>query len=385
MRMHASCLRLLLPVLLLLAFSPLSAQSYREQAIEAARRGDTEAAIKNYELALNSALKILKEDDVEITMRRLELGEAYRAAGRWDEAITQLDYVWKRSRYDAEQRKRWQYEEGTAAFGAAEKLGRALQGAGRYAEAAVIFATAISDGERSQRDADDILEFDGLLLDTLLLLNRVEEAQKVARRALGRIVKKYEDNPDTQVRMISTLARLFLHHKFYKEGVPVAAIAADIADRLLPPDSTMTGFAVANLGAMLLHQGGREDEAIKCLKDAEQIFLNKGNRSARELMEVNLRLSEAEALRGKKELAEQRGLEALRLARLHYPPESLEAAACLANLAGCYVDMKQPGKAADLYAKALEIYESNLGRDHPQTVEIRELTDLARKAVEATK
>ncbi len=385
MRTSAPRLLLLLPMLALLAAADLSAQSFREKALDAARRGDLQEAITNYELALNSALKILKEDDVEITLRRLELGEAYRAAGRWDEAITQLDYVWKRARFDAEQKNRWLGDEGTAVFGAGEKLGRALQGAGRYAEAAVVFATAISDGERTNRDADDILEFDGLLIDTLLLLDRADEAEKMTKRAVARVIKKYEENPDTQVRMITALSKLFYHHRAYKQGVPVAGMAANIAEHGLPPTSNMKAFAISNLGAMLLRVDGRRDEAIHALTEAEKIYLQKGNRSLKELLEVNLRLSEAEALRGRKEMAEQRGLEALRIARLHFAPDSIEVATCLANLAGCYVDMKQPGKASDLYAKAQEVYERTLGRDHPQTKEIRELAELSRKAMEMKK
>lgn len=376
---------LLIPAFVLLMLAGRApAQSFREEAIQAAQRGDLEAAVSLYEQALNSALKVLKEEDVEITMRRLELGEAYRAAGQWEKAIAQLEYVWKRARYDAEQKKKWQGDEGTAAFGAAEKLGRAYQGAGRYAEAAVVFATAISDGERSQRDADEILEFDGLLVDTLLLLKRAEEAVKITQRAVQRIAQRHSDNSDKQVRMLSTLGMLFYHHGFYKEGAPVVRLAVDLAAQDLP-GSVMMGFALSNLGGMLMHLDGRMDEAVNHLKAAEQVYMLTLNRDAKELLQVHLNLSEAEALMGRNELAEQRGLEALRLARLHFPEDSLQMARCLTNLAGCYVGLKQPGKAADLYARALEIQEQNLGRDHPETVQSREMLELARTAVSGKK
>src|SRR6186713_1090017 len=121
--------------------SPPANQSFLEQAREAAKKGDNANAIKLYEMALQSALKVLKEDDIEVVMRRAELGEAYRAAGRWDDAIPQLDYAWKRLRYDAESKGRWLQQEGDVCFGAAEKLGRACQGAARYEEAAMVFST----------------------------------------------------------------------------------------------------------------------------------------------------------------------------------------------------------------------------------------------------
>src|SRR5689334_3036207 len=132
--------------------NPVEDLSFLEQAREAAKKGDNANAIKLYEMALNSALKVLKEDDIEVVMRRAELGEAYRAAGRWDEAIPQLDYAWKRLRYDAESKGRWLQQEGDVCFGAAEKLGRACQGAARYEEAVMVFSTAIADAERVKRN-----------------------------------------------------------------------------------------------------------------------------------------------------------------------------------------------------------------------------------------
>ncbi|WP_156345401.1 hypothetical protein [Verrucomicrobium spinosum] len=74
--------RLRYPLALLLALQTLAplptafAQSYRDIAKEAALKGENEKAVINYELALSSATKLFKENDIEIVIRRGELGEA---------------------------------------------------------------------------------------------------------------------------------------------------------------------------------------------------------------------------------------------------------------------------------------------------------------------
>jgi hypothetical protein len=58
---------------------------------------------------------------------------------------------------------------------------------------------------------------------------------------------------------------------------------------------------------------------------------------------------------------------------LNFPEQHPEVAKCLQNLAAIWLEMKQPGKAGDLCAKALAINETTLGKDHPRTVETRVL------------
>jgi tetratricopeptide (TPR) repeat protein len=378
--MRLSAFRTLLTVLLLFMAGDLTAQSFRDKAIEAAKAGNVNAAVENYEKALDSTMKVFKEDHVEVITCRLELGEAYRAAGRWNDAIGQLDYVWKRARYDAEQNKRWNGEEGHLAYAAAEKLGRAMQGAARYPEAAVVFATAISDAEKSGRNEDQILTLDALLADTLLLLDRVPEGEAVVARARERIIRNHANEPEVAVRMLSTLVTIYYHHRLYALAAPIAQEAVDIATKSLPPTNAAAALALSNLGSSLIHVSGRLDEAVRALEAAEQVYVKQGKKDAGELMNIVLNLSQAEALRGRNNEAEKRGMEALRLARLNFTADSLESAQCLQNLANCYMTLKQPGKASDLYASAQIILESNLGKDHPQAVEVRKMLEAARAA-----
>lgn len=352
----------------MLRAQPVPEKSFRDQAREAAQKGDNVTAIKFYELALNSALKVFKEEDFEVVMRRAELGEAYRAAGRWDDAIPQLDYVWKRLRFDAESKGRWLEQEGDVAFGAAEKLGRACQGASRYDEAVMIFSTAIADAERVKRDEEDIINFGALLADTLLLLRRDEEADKVIQQAQDAIARRHADSPATQARLLSALGTLCYHHRRFEKARIIAEKALTLAQQVSGIEATDYARYQDNLGAAYA-QIGRLDEAERLIIMARKEFLKKFTPDAPELMHVHVHLAEIASRRGRHEDARAFTEEALRVCRLNFPEQHPETAKCLHNLAAIWVELKQPGKAGDLCAKALLIYETALGRDNPRTLE----------------
>jgi tetratricopeptide (TPR) repeat protein len=360
--------------------SPKEDLSFLEQAREAAKKGDNANAIKLYEMALQSALKVLKEDDIEVVMRRAELGEAYRAAGRWDDAIPQLDYAWKRLRYDAESKGRWLQQEGDVCFGAAEKLGRACQGAARYDEAVMVFSTAIADAERVKRNDDDLINFDALLSDTLLLLDRIEEADKVIQHAQDCIARRYPDDPAAQARLLSAIGTLYYHHHRFDKARIIAEKALLLAQKVPSIDPTDYARYQDNLGAAYV-QLGRLDEAQRLITMARKEFLKKFTPDAPELMHVHLHLAEVSIRRGNYDDARSFTEEALRIARLNFPEQHPEVAKCLQNLAAVWLEMKQPGKAGDLCAKALAINEAALGKDHPRTIETRVLMEKIQEAI----
>lgn len=360
--------------------NPAEDLSFVEQAREAAKKGDNTNAIKLYEMALQSALKVLKEDDIEVVMRRAELGEAYRAAGRWDEAIPQLDYAWKRLRYDAESKGRWLQQEGDVCFGAAEKLGRACQGAARYEEAAMVFSTAIADAERAKRSDDDLINFDALLSDTLLLLDRNADADKVIQHAQDCIARRYPDDPAAQARLLSAIGTLYYHHHRFENARIIAEKALLLAQKVPTIDPTDYARYQDNLGATYV-QLGRLDEAQRLITMARKEFLKKFTPDAPELMHVHLHLAEVSIRRGNYDDARAFTEEALRIARLNFPEQHPEVAKCLQNLAAVWLEMKQPGKGGDLCAKALAINEATLGKDHPRTVEARVLLEKIQAAI----
>ncbi len=362
----------------------LEDKSFVEQAREAARKGDNASAIKLYEMALQSALKILKEDDIEVVMRRAELGEAYRAAGRWDDAIPQLDYAWKRLRFDAESKGRWLGQEGDVCFGAAERLGRACQGAARYEEAVMVFSTAVADAERVKRSDDDVINFEVLLADTLLLLERNEEADKALQHAQECIARRHADDPSSQARLLSAIVTLYYHHRRFHNAITVAEKALLLAQKVPGIDPTDYARYQDNLGAAYI-QVGRTEEGERLVLMARREFLKKFTADAPELLHVHLHLAEVAMRRGNLEDARTFTEEALRIARLNFPEVHPEVAKCLQNLAAVWLGMKQPGKAGDLCAKALAINETALGKDHPVTIETRTLLAKINEEIEKKK
>lgn len=349
-------------------------KSFIEQAREAAKKGDNANAVKLYEMALQSALKVLKEEDFEVVMRRAELGEAYRAAGRWDDAIPLLDYVWKRLRFDADSKGRWLAQEGDVCFGAAEKLGRALQGAARYDEAVMVFSTAISDLEKSKRDEEELVDFDALLADTLFLLRRDEDGERIIQHAQDAIARRHKDSPATQARLLSALGLLCYHHRRFERARIIAEQALLLAQKVPGIEPTDYARYQDNLGAVYV-QIGRLDEAERLIAMARQEFLKKFTRDAPELMHVHLHMAEVALRRHKVDDARLLTEEALRVARLNFPEQHPEVAKCLQNLAATWLELKQPGKAGDLCARALQINEQALGTDHPRTLETRLLLE----------
>ncbi|MEZ0388874.1 MAG: tetratricopeptide repeat protein, partial [Verrucomicrobium sp.] len=374
-----SCLRLRLrlPLALLLALpalTPLSqapAQSYRDMAKEAALKGENEKAVQNYELALNSAMKLFDENDIEIVIRRGELGEAYRAVGRWKEAIEQLDYAWRRARYDAETKKRWTGKEGELTLGFAEKLGRACQAAGRYEDAVLAFQTSLSDAERAGLPPGTLITPSGLLADTLLLLKREEEADKAVTQALEAARKAHADEPPALARDLATLAQVYQGQLRYAKALPLAQEALALAEKNFPQESRDLGLYQSRVGSLMVLAGDDEAAAKALLEKGRENLLKKQTRDAVELLLVELSLAKLASRQGEFDLCQKHSGEAWRICKMHYPAEHPETGRCYRQLADNFVAMEMSEDAAGLYAKALAIFEDSLGKDHPLSTETR--------------
>lgn len=367
--------RLRYPLALLLALQTLAplptafAQSYRDIAKEAALKGENEKAVINYELALSSATKLFKENDIEIVIRRGELGEAYRAVGRWKEAIEQLDYAWRRSRYDAETNQRWSGKEGDLAFGFAEKLGRACQAAGRYDDAVMAFETNLSDAERTGRPAGDLIAPAGLLADTLLLLQRDEEADKAVARAVDAARKAHGNEPPALARDLSMLAQIYYGQLRYAKALPLAREALALAEQNFPDESRDVGLYQSRVGALMVLAGEDDAGAKTLLEKSRENLLKKQTRDAVELLLVELSLARLASRQGEFDLCQKHSGEAWRICRMHYPSDHPETGRCYRQLADNFTAMEMSEDAAGLYAKALAIFEAHLGKDHPLAAE----------------
>ncbi len=346
------------------------AQSYREQGAAALQKGDAAQGVAMYEKALVTALKALKEDDLEVVIRRAELGDAYLAAGRWNDAIQQFDYTWKRVRYEAETKARWLAEEGDLTTTYAEKLGRSCHAAARYQDALMVFSTAIRDSIKAKRNEGELNQFYALQADTLLVLKRVDEAALSIEKIASYTERRFVDDALSRARMWSRLTDLYFTHGLYDQAKPLAQKGLDDISKALKPDDEEYATYQANLGAILLHLG-ELDEAEKLLGEARKTVLAKASPESVKRVSYQLLTAELALKRGKP----QDGLievdEALRICKLHYADEHPEIAKCLSVKAACYKELKQRKQAWEAADEALSILLKSLGKDHPQTVEAK--------------
>ena len=345
------------------------AQSFRDEGLAAFRRGDYKTAIAAYEKSLATALKAFKEGDMEIVERRAELGEVYRAAGRWNDAITQLDYVWKRARYDAETTMHWTSHEGDMAMGYAEKLGKACLGAGRYEDGIMVFKVTLADAERVAR-TEDAMQFAGLLADTQFLANHPDDAAASVRHA-AELSTREGVNKALQARALAQLASLCLRHRRADAAKPMAERAVALALEMFPADSLTVSQYEETLGSALLATG-ELDEAEKHLSAASAAILKHETTQSPRLVEVLLDESSLALKRDKNDDAVARALEALDIAKKRYPEGHPKIAICLTQVARCRMALNEPEKAKPLYTEALVILNKTLGEDDPETLEVRQ-------------
>lgn len=370
--MHFTKITLPLTLLLvLMSIGMLRAQSYRDMAKEAALQGENEQAVVLYEKTLAAALKVFKEEDFEVVRAHGELGEAYRAVGKWKEAITQLDYAWKRARYDAEGKQQWLGAEGGMAMGFAEKLGRTCQAATRYEDAVMVFKTAVADAERVKRDEQEVIGYLALYADTLLLLQRNEEADQAVQRAVQLAEHRHAASPVDQAQVFSTLGMIYYRQKRYEKAEVLAQRAMELAEKNKPVGDKTIAIYRGDLGSILLHLPARLDDADKLLHEAMEVLQKALKPDAAEFMPLQQDLVSLSLLRNKPDEALAHAQESWRLCKLHYPAEHPETARTLALLGKTFDKLKQTDKARSCYEKARDIFEITLGKDHPQTIEMK--------------
>jgi len=353
-------------VLLFAVAATAGAQSFRELARDAASRGDNNAALDYYEKALVSAVKVFKEDDLELVVRRAELGEAYRAAGKWKEAITNLDYAWKRARFDAESKSRWKEQEGDIAMNCGEKLGRACQADSRYEDAIMVFRTAIADNANAGRASDEAAHFWALLADNFLLLKRDAEADQAAKEALSISETSNANNPRGMARVLSLVANMYLFHEQTAKARPLYERAVQIAARNLEPGDEDRIMLQARLGAILL-KDGKLDEAGLLLNDSLSNLLKANTPDSVKMISLHFSLSELASRRGQHEDALKHAQESLRICKLHYMVTHPDIARSLLRLGSCLVDLNETDKAKKTLRQAYELSLEVLGKDSPQT------------------
>jgi len=350
------------------------AQSYRDEARQAAMRGDNELAVDLYEKALISAVKVFKEEDLEVVMRRAELGEAYRAVGRWKDAIKHLDYAWKRARYDAETRNLWLDQEGDMAMNCGEKLARACQADSKYADAVMVFRTAIADNEKAKRPQDEALHLYALLADNFLLLKQEAEAAQAIESAVKVADEMNAQNPRALSRALSQLGNIYFSHDRTALAKPLYQRSVILAAQHLPPSDEDRVMIQARLASILL-KDGKLDESALLLDDSIQNLLRTNTPDSAKMVPLHLSLSELDTQRGQHENALKHAVEALRISRLHFVEAHPDIVKSLMRLGICQVNLKDTDKGEATLKQAYELSRSVFGKDNPQTQAAKALYD----------
>ena len=160
----------------------------------------------------------------------------------------------------------------------------------------------------------------------------------------------------------------------YREAIPIAETAVEVAKRALGPEDPETAAALNNLG-LLYRKIGDYAKAEPLLQEALRIRQKVlGPEDPDTATSLN-NLAVLYYAIHEYAKAEPLFQEALRIYQRILGPEHLETATCLCNLGRLYQAMGEYAKAEPLLQEALRIREKVLGPEHPATA--TNLNDLA--------
>lgn len=366
-QMQRSLVRLFL-FLTVLGSIELSAQvSFREQAHVAAMRGDNVQAVELYEKALTSAETVFKEEDIELTIRRMELGEAYRAVGRWQDAIKLLENTWNWARNSAGTHNRWNGHEGDLAMNCVEKLARSYQGNSMYEDAIIVLRKGVEDNEQAQRSVEERVQLLALLTDTLLLLNRDKDAGAAANQAMGLVDKDTQTNPVRTARAGAVFGGIYFNHDRIDQARVLLQAAVRLSAQHLPPADETRIRIQQQLGEIFIRDN-RLDEAGFLLEDTSKNLLRSQTPDSKLMIEVNISLADLALRRNKPQDALKAAIEARRVCEIHLLPEHPQLGKSLLRMGLAYAKLGQKREAAKSLLEAHKVLVQSLGTSHPETV-----------------
>jgi|GEM_PF-4563413 len=359
-----------------------NAQSFRDQAREAARKGENKKAVELYEKALESATRVFKDSDIELTIRRAELGEAYRAEKRWSDAIKQLDYAWKRSRYDATQKDRWDKQEGDMAMNCAERLARCYQGSGKYDETVKTLQVALDDNAKYNRPLEEATHFLAMLTDMYLLLKQEKEAGEAAKEALDITELTAEEDPLHTALVSSVIGEIYLNHGNVDQARILLQRAVRLAAQHLPPNDNDRAHMQEQLASVLVYED-KLDEAQALLQENITQLARSDKADPETLMGSYLTMANVSLKKGNPEDVINYTQKARELCEANFTQDNPEYARSFLLSGLARVDLRQKDLARKDLQTAYDIMIKTLGEDHPDSVLVRkamaELPEPAKK------
>jgi tetratricopeptide (TPR) repeat protein len=190
-----------------------------------------------------------------------------------------------------------------------------------------------------------------------------------------------ENDPDV---LYKTMGQLFAEGK-YKEAIPIAARAVEVAKRLGGLEQPKTADALNNLG-ILFQKSGDYAKAEPLFLEALRIRQNVLGPEHPDTASSLNNLGELYRDMGEYSKAEPLYQEAIRICKKVLGPEHSDTAGSLNNLALLYLAMREYAKAEPLFQEALQICRKVLGPEHPFTAScLNNLGDLYRGMREYSK
>jgi tetratricopeptide (TPR) repeat protein len=327
--------------------------------------GRTTEATALYEQTLSELERVLGADHQHTLALRNNVAGAYQAAGRTAEAIPLFERT-------LAGRDRVLGADHPDTLASLNNLAVAYRAAGRTTEAIALYEQTLSELERVLgADHPDILTAQGNLATAYLAAGRTTEAIPLYEQTLAKREQVLgADHPST-LSLLNNLAAAYRHAERTAEAIPLLERTLDGFERVLGAGHPSTLSSLNNLAAAYL-AAGRTTEAIlileQTLADCEQV-LGRDHPSTLSLLN-NL----AVAYRHAERTAEEISLLERTLADCEQVlgPDHPDTLILRNNLATAYQDVGRTTEAILLLERTLADFERVLGADHPDTNMARE-------------
>jgi tetratricopeptide (TPR) repeat protein len=294
----------------------LRARVHQARGHVAYRRGAYVEARRSFEQARAVYASLVGSESLEVAEVNMLLGEAWRADGKPEEGLVDLERA---------------LEVTLAARGTMSRL------------AASVLDTLAGT-------LQDLGRFDEAIA-------RYEEALAMRRSLLG---EGHHLTADSYIH----LGQILLVQSRYEEAAEQLEAGLAIAERVLGPENTTTRAALNNLGGVHLKRGDVEkawDMFQRALAIAERLFGPDHPEVAATIN--NLGSLYWETAKHEQALEHYERARAIREAALG--PDHPLVVDSLANIAGCYLELGRVDEGLALFEHALEATKARRGEDHP--------------------
>jgi CHAT domain-containing protein/Tfp pilus assembly protein PilF len=192
------------------------------------------------------------------------------------------------------------------------------------------------------------------IIDTFIGNNEIEKAFQWIDTEL----QKNNDDENTVI-LQNKKAELLIGQGRLEEAESIIEM---LNKRTLPP--FLKAISLANAGNLEMNKG-RYDRALEFQQNALTFFQTSNNQNTREAAQCLANLAIIYTSTGKFNQAEENGLIALQIRQKLFGETSEETAASYNDL-GLVYTQNDPDKALEYYEKALPVYESLHGKQHPK-------------------